>query len=465
MLTKLLTVTALLSVCQSIIDPRSILDSLPSYKNYTEMRKKYFEIIRDYPYGDSDLRCTPMDPTPGRPKDTHHIRPSDIRIIAAIGDSLTAGRDALTESTNDIGTEYRGIAFDAGGDSNLSTRTTLPNIVSHFSPSLIGASHGTRKGKMVLNRGDPSTDFNVAVSGSLSTDLMEQVEELERRLRSSKSVNYEEDWKLITLFVGSNDLCKYGTDNSTDFSAEAFVGRVNDTLKFIKQKIPRSFVNLMPPFNVFAINETHESAPFCEQFHHIACPSLFVLTEEEGARLFNQYYEGLIDLPNQLNAEGFAVTVNKALNMQRLPQIWGTPHFALLAIDCFHFSGFTHDVAAKLVWQNLVTPEYARGDANDFSTLMLQSVACPSEMCPYLQSNLTDCASTKSAIRVLVDPAIVAGSNSKPVAVMAIFGVLMGCTLLAVGTVATIVRFKRRYKRRVNERTPLLTAHYYETIF
>ncbi|KAF8361312.1 hypothetical protein PRIPAC_88235 [Pristionchus pacificus] len=457
MLTRLLTLSTLLSVCQSIIDPRSVLDSLPSYKNYTEMRKKYFEIIRDYPYGDADFRCAPMEPSPGGPKDVHHLRPSDIRVVAAIGDSLTAGREALTNATIDFGTEYRGIAFDAGADESLTTRTTIPNILSRFSSSIIGGSHGTRKGRIAIDRGDPSSDFNVAISGSFSSDLMDQ-----KRLRASKAINFEEDWKLITIFAGSNDLCKYGIDNTTDYSPEAFVSRVNETLTFIKEKIPRSFINLMPPFNVFVLNGTHESAPFCEQFHHIACPSLFTLTPEEGSALFKGYTEGLADLPKQFNDEPFAVTVNGALNMQRLPQIWGTPHYALLAVDCFHFSGFTHDVAAKLVWQNLIKPENARGDANDFANLQLQTVGCPSEVCPYLYSTLTECASTQPAQLVLVDSHLVAGHNSKPAAVLAIFGVFLGCTVLAVGTVATIVRVRRRYNRRVSERTPLLTAHYYE---
>lgn len=131
-----------------------------------------------------------------------------------------------------------------------------------------------------------------------------------------------------------------------------------------RETLFRSFINLMPPFNVFVLNGTHESAPFCEQFHQwdiefltpqirlqsflrlkrswrveilqfamfmkylthflfsIACPSLFTLTPEEGSALFKGYTEGLADLPKQFNDEPFAVTVNGALNMQRLPQIW-----------------------------------------------------------------------------------------------------------------------------------------------
>ncbi|GMT12790.1 hypothetical protein PFISCL1PPCAC_4087, partial [Pristionchus fissidentatus] len=169
-------------------------------------------------------------------------------------------------------------------------------------------------------------------------------------------------------------------------------------------------------FGVFAINETHESAPFCEKFHHVACPYLFVLSQEEGASLFNQYSDGLIDLPRQLNSDTFAVTVNKAFNMERLLQIWMRIRAKILRTLEFGVASYNQSITAKIVWRNILRPESDRLDANDFATLELQSIACPSETCPYLHSNLTDCS--KPIVRVLIEPSSVQSLNSRPAAVI-----------------------------------------------
>jgi phospholipase B1 len=39
-----------------------------------------------------------------------------------------------------------------------------------------------------------------------------QAVELVRRIKADKNLNFENDWKVVTFFVGGNDLCKFCKD-------------------------------------------------------------------------------------------------------------------------------------------------------------------------------------------------------------------------------------------------------------
>jgi hypothetical protein len=36
-----------------------------------------------------------------------------------------------------------------------------------------------------------------------------QAKKIVERMKADKNINYDEDWKVITLFVGGNDLCDF----------------------------------------------------------------------------------------------------------------------------------------------------------------------------------------------------------------------------------------------------------------
>jgi len=72
------------------------------------------------------------------------LRPDDIKVVAALGDSITAGfgakgiQDGTIINLNNLA-EDRGISFAAGGDDGA---ITIPNFLKHYNPNLIGASLG-----------------------------------------------------------------------------------------------------------------------------------------------------------------------------------------------------------------------------------------------------------------------------------------------------------------------------------
>lgn len=51
-----------------------------------------------------------------------------------------------------------------------------------------------------------------AIFSVFSRDMPGQAVELVERMKCDKKIDFENDWKMITMFVGGNDLCDYCED-------------------------------------------------------------------------------------------------------------------------------------------------------------------------------------------------------------------------------------------------------------
>lgn len=86
---------------------------------------------------DEDFPCdTSVGKSLDVPTSVHKLRPGDINVIAAIGDSLTAASGASSQSFADLFVENRGLAWSIGGQWNWRNATTLPNILKEFNPNV-----------------------------------------------------------------------------------------------------------------------------------------------------------------------------------------------------------------------------------------------------------------------------------------------------------------------------------------
>ena len=74
------------------------------------------------------------------PKSVHKLTPGDIDIVAALGDSLTAGNGILATDPLQILVEGRGMSFAIGGQANWRKFLTIPNILKEFNPKVYGFS-------------------------------------------------------------------------------------------------------------------------------------------------------------------------------------------------------------------------------------------------------------------------------------------------------------------------------------
>lgn len=59
----------------------------------------------------------------------HKLRPGDIDVIGAMGDSLTAGAGVFADSVLQIMIENRGVTTTGGGQGTWRQYITLPNII------------------------------------------------------------------------------------------------------------------------------------------------------------------------------------------------------------------------------------------------------------------------------------------------------------------------------------------------
>ncbi|KFB42605.1 phospholipase b, plb1 [Anopheles sinensis] len=74
--------------------------------------------------------------SPRVPTSVHKLRPGDINVIAAMGDSLTAATGASASGFFDLYMENRGLAWSIGGQWDWRNVTTLPNILKVFNPKV-----------------------------------------------------------------------------------------------------------------------------------------------------------------------------------------------------------------------------------------------------------------------------------------------------------------------------------------
>ena len=112
----------------------------------------------------------------------------------------------------DMGTEYRSLAFSMGGQGDWRTVTSLPNILKLFNPTLRGASMSNT---VVASR--QTSGYNMAVSAGDSLDMVEQAWHLVKRMRRDPKMDFNRDWKMVTVFVGANDIGRNLCNNTLGF--------------------------------------------------------------------------------------------------------------------------------------------------------------------------------------------------------------------------------------------------------
>ncbi|PIO66436.1 hypothetical protein TELCIR_11848 [Teladorsagia circumcincta] len=137
------------------------------------------------------------------PKSVHSVRFADIKVFAALGDSLSAGNGANARGPLGLLKEFRGVSF-VGGDMTLEEHITIPNVLRKFNPNLFGYSTGTGK----WNSWKVSK-LNMAIPGSEAKDMPVQAQRLVDVMRQRNEINITNDWKLVNIFVGGNDVCRH----------------------------------------------------------------------------------------------------------------------------------------------------------------------------------------------------------------------------------------------------------------
>jgi len=289
----------------------------------------------------------PSIATPAGTDNVNNLRPGNIKVVMAMGDSITAGMSAKDTTILSLN-EYRGLAYSIGGDSGL---TTLPNILKEFSPALTGFSTG---------KGDSANlGLNAAVSGDKFADMITQAEWLVDQLNAATNIDIENDWKLLTIWIGSNNLCDVCDDdiNDSDYDHEndgvGFEAELIKALDYLYDNVPRVFVNLVANLDIAPMGKI--TTGICSLVHTIVCDCVTstsdrTIVSQEGLDYQNRATT-IAATYNSRNNPLFAVVVQPFLTQTVI-----TDRSQLSAADCFHPTDVSHTYAAVALWNNLISP-------------------------------------------------------------------------------------------------------------
>jgi phospholipase B1, membrane-associated len=343
----------------------------PNYYNYSSSRNNFFKCrVRK-------SECVPDS--------VHRLRPSDIKIVAALGDSLTAGFATDAQNLFQLVLESRGRPFSIGGAETLEQRVTLPNLLKKFNPNLIGFSQGSNFPLTPVDQ----QGLNVAVSGAIALNMTEQAIKLVARIKADPRIDIQKDWKLITLFVGANDLCA-SCINKAFFSPSNYVAFIKSSLDILYKELPRTFVNVLAPVDV-TIAKSLNKGLVCSYLHQFQCPCgaypANAQAEQEVRDTFNQYIEQaqqLIDSGVYDRRQDFTVVYQPFFKDTKLPIKNGEPDYSYFAMDCFHFSAKAYAATTTSLWNNMLEPVGKK--STEWS--LDEKIICPNPARPYIFTRL-----------------------------------------------------------------------------
>lgn len=342
------------------------------------------------PFTGTELPCEDLNPSPSTPKSVHELRPGDVKVVAALGDSLTAGNGVGSHPSNllDVLSQYRGLSWSIGGDENLTSVTTLPNILKNFNPDVTGFSLGTGR------QDSPQASLNQAVAGAKSENIMAQVQALVKRMKNDSKINFAEDWKVITIFIGGNDLCD-SCKNSLLHSVENYIKHVRTALDYLHKQVPRALVNLVEPLHISPLRIMHSNPSLkCPTWLvNILCPCVILPKDNSEAiqkletlnRKYQTVLHELVESGRYDTRSDFTVVVQPFLReiiVPRLPD--GNPDRSYFSPDCFHLSQKAQTLMARSLWNNMLEPLGNKTHRQDF--LAQIHLKCPTKTSPFIRT-------------------------------------------------------------------------------
>jgi phospholipase B1 len=322
-----------------------------------------------------------MNPSPSVPTSAHAVRPADIKYIGAMGDSLTAANGAKAATIIGLLIEYRGVSWSVGGDAELGSVLTLSNILRKFNGGLTGFSQATG------NRDNPKAGFNVAKAGAVSVDMPEQANILvDRMLNTLGTAEFNSAWKLVTFFIGGNDLCAFCKDTNK-YSVANYKANIEQALDILYARMPRTIVNFVTVLNVAELEDLHEGA-VCQSLQGFLCDCAINEATREQVRAANLAYQAatnaFIDSGKYDGRDDFTVVRQPFMEHMKVPTTsGGGADFSYFAPDCFHFSQKGHEAAAVELWNNMMEK------VGQKSTLwnMVDTLKCPSSGPGYIYTS------------------------------------------------------------------------------
>ncbi|GFO11153.1 phospholipase b1, membrane-associated [Plakobranchus ocellatus] len=332
---------------------RTVKEILHLYKTNSTFAKLFDQWEREkkeFERKSNKFPCKPLPPSTEVPTSVHKLRPADVKVIGAVGDSLTAGRGAALGVVGLL-IDFYELSWSIGGVGSFKDMVTLPNIIREYNPDVIGASVSPYES--VLNE---------AVSGAKSDGLLNQTITLVNEIKADSRIDFESDWKVVTVFIGGNDLCAICYDYDY-YNPDNYIKRVQEGLDYLLENLPRTFINLVEVLNVEMVQELNNNI-LCSAVHIYACDcAAFPKSKEEEAKIieyredYQEKLRELVKLERYHAKDDFEVVLQPFYRDTYPPyKAEGVLDLTYFASDCFHYSTKGQQAAAKALWNNMVEP-------------------------------------------------------------------------------------------------------------
>nr|CAH7756907.1 unnamed protein product [Callosobruchus chinensis] len=357
--------------------------SIASRANKAQLRKydRFQEIFDDT----KEFPCAHTTPLRSQevPKTAHQVRPGDIDVIGAIGDSITAGMGTSATDLLQLIVDDRGKSFSGGGEGNWRTTLTLPNILKVFNSNLVGY---TTKPSLTIEK---SSRFNVAEAGAISADVPHMTKLLIDRMKTDPGVDITHHWKIITILIGANDFClELCYQKDPHDVLEKHRAHLQQALRSLRDSLPRTIVVLIPPPFIRPVVEFKDRPPVCRMMHSFLCPCLAGLAYWRQRTTFDDVMRKwqLLDIEiansQEFDLEDFTVIpLNMTLNYTFPKYPDGRTNYGYLSADCFHLSERGHARFANGVWNSLLEPFGSKSlDGSD----TFSKFYCPTKEHPFI---------------------------------------------------------------------------------
>ncbi|XP_049320173.1 phospholipase B1, membrane-associated-like [Astyanax mexicanus] len=377
------------------------------WKEYEEAIKHYSEEelnqehpgkIRPEGYKHPTFKCPDMSPSPSIPTSVERVKAADIKVIAALGDSLTTAIAANASTFLGVPIEYRHVSFSIGGHGSYEDVITLANIVKLFNPDVLGPAPVWTLHNYPITVND--TGFNLAVTGHNTVNFSIQARDMINTFKTYPGLNFKEDWKLVTILIGMNDICDYCKDRKL-FTADNFIHYLTQSLDMMMNEVPRLIVNVVQIFTMKPLREVSKPTLGC-LLQKSFC-SCLVLPDENSTELAELVELNLVfqrKLEELLNSErffkeDFAVVLQPFVTHAQPPRLPnGKIDLSFFTPDCFHFTIKGHEELAKGLWNNMFQPPDAKEMIDTFSEPV--TLICPSEKHPYIYTRPNALSSASS---------------------------------------------------------------------
>uniref|UniRef100_A0AC35TFQ9 Lipase_GDSL domain-containing protein n=1 Tax=Rhabditophanes sp. KR3021 TaxID=114890 RepID=A0AC35TFQ9_9BILA len=362
--------------------------------------------IKDLGVDNYKCDATVMAKSKVNPTNADQVRFADFKVVGALGDSLTAANGAGSEPGDPLSIilQYRGLAFAAGGDFTLEKHVTIPNILRKFNPSLFGYSKGIGT-EDVWDIAYVRFLNNIS-EGAESGDIYDQALDLVATMqRHPEKIDIQNDWKLINVFIGANDLCTYChnkiQDPALSHAPAQFRDNIIKAVQVLYDNLPKTIVQLVGMFNMRMLRQIDKNNEFCQGLHLFECDCEIKksFTDQEIGEVCNDFMaseQQIQDNGTFTGKQDFTLVIQPFFEQILTPPMKSDGSgvdMSFFAPDCFHFSAFGHAVVAKNLWNTVLQPVGSKQKKVDLSNYNVP-INCPPKTCPFYPTvgNSKNCA-------------------------------------------------------------------------